>query len=74
MFKLTIFDKISLILVIIGALNWGLLGLTNYDIVTLIFGDPINVIGRIIYLFIAAAGIDIILLILKVKKYSIKAS
>ena len=64
MFKLSPLDKISFILVMIGALNWGLIGLTNIDLVEVIFGN-IPLIQRFIYIIIGAAAIDIIVLLLK---------
>ncbi|MDO4742528.1 MAG: DUF378 domain-containing protein [bacterium] len=51
------FDKICLILVILGALNWGSIGLFQFDIVAWIFGGAGSVISRIIYTVIALAGI-----------------
>ncbi len=50
-------DKISLILVIIGALNWGSIGLFQFDLVAWIFGGQGAVVSRIIYTLIALAGI-----------------
>lgn len=50
-------DKISLILVIIGALNWGSIGLFQFDIVAWIFGGQGAIISRIIYTLVALAGI-----------------
>ena len=50
-------DKISLILVIIGALNWGSIGLFQFDIVAWIFGGQGAVVSRIIYTLVALAGI-----------------
>ena len=43
-----IVDKIALVLIIIGALNWGLIALFNFDLVATIFGD-MTIISRIIY-------------------------
>ena len=34
-----IIDKIALVLIIIGAINWGLIGLFRFNLVELIFGD-----------------------------------
>lgn len=51
------FDKICLILVIIGALNWGLVGLFSFDLVAWICGGSTAIISRIIYTVIALAGI-----------------
>ncbi len=50
-------DKISLTLTIIGAINWGLIGLFQFDLVAWIFGGQGAIISRIIYTIIALAGI-----------------
>ncbi len=50
-------DKISLTLTIIGAVNWGLIGLFQFDLVAWIFGGQGAIISRIIYTVIALAGI-----------------
>ena len=50
-------DKIALILVIIGALNWGSIGLFKFDIVGWIFGGQSAIISRIIFTIVALAGI-----------------
>ena len=52
-----IVDRISLILVIIGALNWGSIGLFKFDIVAWIFGGQGALVSRIIYTLVALAGI-----------------
>ena len=49
-----IVDKIALVLIIIGAINWGLVGIFNFNLVDSIFGT-MSVISRIIY---ALAGIS----------------
>ncbi len=51
------FDKLCLILVIIGALNWGLVGLFEFDLVAWAFGGQTAIISRIIYTVIALAGV-----------------
>jgi len=50
-------DKISLALVIVGALNWGSIGLFQFDLVAWIFGGQGAILSRIIYTLIALAGI-----------------
>ena len=50
-------DRISLILVVIGALNWGSIGLSQFDIVAWIFGGQGAVISRIVYTLVALAGV-----------------
>ncbi|MBO5909598.1 MAG: DUF378 domain-containing protein [Clostridia bacterium] len=50
-------NKIALVLVILGALNWGLVGLFSFDLVAWIFGGATAILARIIYTLIALAGI-----------------
>ena len=49
-------QKVALVLTIIGALNWGLVGLFDFNLVSALFGDE-NVITRIIYVLVGLAGI-----------------
>ena len=57
--SLTSLDWVSLILVVIGAINWGLVGLCQYDLVAAIFGQA-TVISRIIYVLVALAGVYVV--------------
>ncbi len=50
-------DRISLILVIIGALNWGGIGLFKFDLVAWICGGQGSIVSRIIYTLVALAGV-----------------
>lgn len=50
-------DRISLILVVIGALNWGSIGLFQFDIVAWIFGGQGAIVSRIVYTLVALAGV-----------------
>ena len=50
-------DKIALLLVIIGAINWGLIGIFQFDLVASIFGGQAAVVSRIIYTLVGAAGL-----------------
>ena len=52
-----IIDKIALILTIVGALNWGSIGLFTFDIVAWICGGQTTVLARVIYTVVALAGI-----------------
>ncbi|MBE6625733.1 MAG: DUF378 domain-containing protein [Ruminococcaceae bacterium] len=58
-------DRISLILVVIGALNWGSIGLFKFDLVSWICGGQGSVIARIIYTVVALAGLWCISLIFR---------
>ncbi len=50
-------DKISLVLLIIGGLNWGSIGLFQFDLVAWIFGGQGAILSRIVYTLVALAGI-----------------
>ena len=50
-------DKISLALVIVGALNWGSIGLFQFDLVAWIFGGQGAILSRIVYTLVGAAGL-----------------
>ncbi|MDF2567481.1 MAG: putative rane protein [Oscillospiraceae bacterium] len=51
------FDKIALILVIIGALVWGGVGIFGFDLVAWLFGGQGAVISRIVYTLVGLAGL-----------------
>ncbi len=50
-------DRIALLLVIIGAVNWGLIGIFQFDLVAALFGGQAAVLSRIIYTLVGAAGL-----------------
>lgn len=52
---------IAYILVIVGALNWGLFGFFNFNLVSMIFGDPLAVGSVIVYTLIALSAIWLII-------------
>jgi uncharacterized protein len=49
-------DYIALILVVIGAINWGLIGFFSFDLVRAIFGD-MTLISRIVYALVGVSGL-----------------
>ncbi len=52
-----ILDRIALVLVIVGALNWGSIGLFAFDLVAFICGGQTAVISRIVYAVVGIAGL-----------------
>lgn len=52
-----IMDKIALLLVIVGALNWLLVGLFQFDLVAAIFGGQQSLLSRIVYSLVGIAGL-----------------
>ncbi|MEG0144848.1 MAG: DUF378 domain-containing protein, partial [Clostridia bacterium] len=50
-------DRISLILIIVGAVNWLLVGLFGFDLVAYICGGQTSLLSRIIYSVVGIAGL-----------------
>ena len=50
-------DKVALVLVIIGAINWALIGICQFDLVAYLFGGQSAVVSRIVYTIVGAAGL-----------------
>ena len=57
--KMGTLDWIVYILVIIGAINWGLVGLFNFDVVNAILGG-IPILAKIVYILVGVAGLYLI--------------
>lgn len=49
-------DTVALILIIIGALNWGMIGLFRFDLIQALFGD-MTTLSRILYALVGLAGL-----------------
>ena len=54
--RVKVIDKIALALIVIGAINWGLIGIFNFNLVGAIFGD-MTVLSRIIYGLVGVSGL-----------------
>ena len=50
-------DKLALALIIVGALNWGGIGIFQYDLVAALFGGSAALGSRVVYTLVALAGI-----------------
>ncbi len=63
--ELSVLDKIALILVIIGGLNWGLVGISpNYNLVEMLLGS-IPVLAQLVYLFVGASAVYLAVVMMK---------
>ena len=62
-------DRISLLLVIIGAINWALIGIFQFDLVAYLFGGQGATVSRIIYTLVGAAGLWCISLLFKDREH-----
>ena len=60
-------DNTALVLVILGALNWGAIGLFGVDVIGTIFGGQAAVISRIIFAIVGLAGLRSITILFKDK-------
>ena len=65
---MAIMNKIALIIAIVGALNWGLVGLFSFDAVAWISGGSGSILARIIYTVVALAGIWCISLLFRARE------
>lgn len=53
---MSILQKIALVITIVGAINWGLIGIFDYNLVDSLFGNA-SVLSRIVYITVAVAGL-----------------
>ena len=68
MTRVTGWDKLALALIIIGALNWGLIGFFRFDLVAAIFGGQLTAISRIVYALVGLCGLWGITLLFRGRK------
>ena len=61
------FDNISLTLVIIGALNWLLIGVFRFDLVAYLFGN-MSILARAVYILVGLCGLYLITLYGRIKE------
>ena len=66
-------DKLALTLAIIGALNWGSIGLFSFDVVAWICGGAASIAARIIYTLVALAGVWCISLLFRPEEDTVVA-
>lgn len=63
-----VMDRIALIITVIGALNWGSIGLFGFDVVAWLCGGQSALVSRIIYTVVALAGIWCISLLFRTRE------
>jgi len=49
-------NKLSFLLIIVGALNWGLVGLFEFNLVELLFGE-MSILSKFVYILVGAGGV-----------------
>jgi uncharacterized membrane protein YuzA (DUF378 family) len=65
--NLTTMDWLALVLVVVGALNWGLVGAFNFNLVSAIFGD-MSSIARIVYVLVGLSAVYVLLTLPKLAR------
>jgi uncharacterized protein len=63
---ITVFDYVALVLVIIGGINWGLIGLFDFNMVNFIFGAH-HMVTNFVYVLVGAAALWTISIVVKTK-------
>ena len=58
-------DKLALILLIIGGVNWGLVGIFEFDLVAWLFGGAASLVSRAIYILVAISAVWCITLLFR---------
>lgn len=66
--KLGTVDWLALVLVIVGGLNWGLVGFFQFDLVAWIFGDATTVLARIVYALVGLSAVYLLVTVGKLGK------
>lgn len=62
-------DTLALILIVIGALNWGLIGIFQFDVIASIFGGMSAVVSRLLYTLVGLSGLWGISMLFRRNKY-----
>jgi len=63
--NLNAFDWTALVLVIVGGLNWGLVGLLQFDLVATIFGD-MSLLSRVVYSLVGLSAVYVAIILTKI--------
>lgn len=59
--QMNVWDWVAMVILVVGGLNWGLIGLFNFDLVAAIFGE-LTVISRVLYTIVGAAAVYMIVM------------
>lgn len=55
--RLNAMDWVAIVLLVIGGLNWGLVGLFQFDLVAALFGGQASIISRIVYVLVGLSAV-----------------
>lgn len=65
--KLSILDIVALVLVIVGGVNWGLVGVAEFDLVATLFG-PMSVLSKIVYSLVGLSAVYLAIVSVKLER------
>jgi len=65
--KLNVLDMISLVLLVVGGLNWGLIGLVDFNLVDMIFGS-MSMLSRLVYIVVGLSAVYVAWLWMKLER------
>jgi len=65
--KLNVIDIVALVLLIVGGINWGLVGLFSFDLVATIFGVA-SMLSNIVYMLVGLSAIYVAVIFMKLEK------
>lgn len=65
--RLSALDWVAVVILVIGGLNWGLVGLFGFDLVAAIFGD-MSVLTRIIYVLVGVSAVYVAVVVQTFKR------
>jgi hypothetical protein len=65
--RLNALETAAMILLVIGGLNWGLVGLFNFDLVATLFG-PLSLVSRTVYVLVGLSALYILVLLPRLVK------
>jgi hypothetical protein len=65
--KLNALDLVALILLVVGGLNWGLVGLFSFDLVATLFGVA-SVLSNIVYILVGVSAVYVAVILMKLEK------
>ncbi len=66
--NLSVLDWVALLLLVIGGINWGLVGLFQFDLVAALFGGPATVVSRVVYTIVGLSAVYVLVISSKLTK------
>lgn len=65
--NLSTLDWLAFVLLVVGGLNWGLVGLFNFDLVTTLLGVD-SILSRVVYILVGLSAVYVAVLVMKLER------